>query len=120
MEKIKLTPEELKRNLCQFTGTDGYHKFSPLSRLVITDGVKYLADKCGAFWLLDIIASVKSTEEFQVCKLVKNKTGNGAKFVIEDGNSNIVYTQKIPFTDFPLDEIEIWNTNGVILLPSEN
>ncbi len=41
--------------LAQFTGTEQYYKH--LGGLVYTDGVKYLAEKAGSYWLLDIIAS---------------------------------------------------------------
>jgi hypothetical protein len=33
---------------------------------------------------------------------------------------NAVYRKRIEYTDFPLAEIELYFTNGVILLPSEN
>jgi hypothetical protein len=32
---------------------------------------------------------------------------------------NLVYTQEIPFTDFPLDEVKPYFANNVIHLPSE-
>ena len=32
---------------------------------------------------------------------------------------NPVYTQEIPFTDFPLDEVKLYFANNVIHLPSE-
>ena len=35
------------------------------------------------------------------------------------GNGNPVYTQEIPFTDFPLDEVKLYFANNVIHLPSE-
>ena len=35
------------------------------------------------------------------------------------GNDNIVFTKKIEYTDFPLDEIPLYFANNVILLPSE-
>jgi hypothetical protein len=34
-------------------------------------------------------------------------------------NDNIVSTQHIAFTDFPVDEIKFYFTDNVILLPSE-
>jgi hypothetical protein len=37
-----------------------------------------------------------------------------------DGDGNIVRTQQIAFTDFPLDEATLWFANGVIYLPSEH
>ena len=42
-----------------------------------------------------------------------------ASLVCDDGNDNIVYTQHVAFTDFPLDEIKLYFTDNVILLPSE-
>jgi hypothetical protein len=40
--------------------------------------------------------------------------------VCDDGNDNIVYTQRIEFADFPAEEITLWFANGVIYLPSEH
>jgi hypothetical protein len=37
----------------------------------------------------------------------------------DDGNDNIVFTKKIEYTDFPLDEITLYFANNVIHLPSE-
>lgn len=41
--------------LLQFTGTSNYYCIS--RRCWITDGVKYLADAAGAYWLTDAVAS---------------------------------------------------------------
>jgi hypothetical protein len=38
----------------------------------------------------------------------------------DDGNSNIVFTKKIEYTDFPLDEITLYFANNVIHLPTEH
>ena len=51
-----LTPAELHQHLAHFSGTKHYHRTH--SGLLVTDGVKYLADQAGAYWLLDIIWSV--------------------------------------------------------------
>ena len=49
---------ELEIELGHFTGTMEWHKWSILyPRFVLTDGAKYLADKAGAYWLMDIIGS---------------------------------------------------------------
>lgn len=122
----KPTKQEIENNLAQFFGTDEYHKYN--GNLILTDGVKYMAQACGAFWFLDIIWSVLMTkpaikkEEMLVCKL--QKTGEEtAVATIENGNKVVLYTQNIKHTDFPLDEITVWaNVDGnyrVILLPSE-
>jgi hypothetical protein len=42
-----------------------------------------------------------------------------ATLTCDDGNGTIIYTQHIPFTDFPLKEITFYFTDNVILLPSE-
>jgi len=116
----------LKSELDQFCGTEAYHKFSlsPISKLVMTDGVKYLCDKARCFWLMDIIASYQNKcnkdemlREFQVWTLTVN---NGKGVVKCERDTNDVFlTQNIPHTDFPLDEIKLYCINGVILLPSE-
>lgn len=115
---------ELEAALAQFTGTEQYHKFSYCSKLVITDGVKYLATKANCFWLLDIIASYQPKcnkdemlKEFQVWTLkVNNTTG---KVICERDTNDIAITQDIEHTDFPLPSIKLYCINGVILLPSE-
>lgn len=110
----------LQQELVQFTGTERYYKFSPLSKLVLTDGVKYLADKAGAYWLLDIIVSYQHqlrNEGFQDWVLTV-KDGKGI-VTCTDGNSKQLVKQQIDFTDFPLDGISLYCMDGVILLPSE-
>ena len=116
---------ELKKNLAYFTGTEAYHKFSILSNLVITDGVKYLADKAGAYWLLDIIASYQKQcmkdemlRDFQIWTLTA-KDNEGEVTCKKDSGYPPFIKQKIPYTDFPLDEIKLYCINNVILLTSE-
>lgn len=104
----------------QYTGSENWYKYS--FGLLITDGARAFADKLGAFWFLDIIGSYQSglrNQPFQVWKIQKNKTGNGAKVTCEDGNNNVLKSQRIPFTDFPYDEGTLWLSDNVILLPSE-
>ena len=120
------TKEEIQANLAQATGTQQYHKFSILfPRLVLTDGVKQLCNDAQCFWLMDIIGSYqhKLNEPFQVWTLtVKDRA---AKVSATDGNDKVLAKQKIPFTDFPLDSIQLYVEEGgegyqVILLPSEH
>jgi hypothetical protein len=91
---------------------------------VFTDGVKYLADQAGAYWLLDEIALVRSGdkrvtgESFQVWQLTINGDKT-ATLTCEDGNKNVLYVKRIEFTDFPPAGITLWYTNNTILLPSE-
>nr|WP_283808573.1 DUF6876 family protein [Bradyrhizobium japonicum] len=38
----------------------------------------------------------------------------------DDGNGNIVHSERLDRTDFPLDEVDLWVEGNVILLPSEH
>lgn len=123
-EEAAAKEDKLRGELAQFIGSEEHHRFSYLSRLVITDGVKYLSEKCKSFWLLDVIASYQGrkleakTEGFQVWKIKKIRESL-AVVTCDDGNGNIAVRQEIEYTDFPLSEYKLYCTDGVILLPSE-
>jgi len=113
-----------KANLQNFTGSENWYRHGLNRRVVFTDGAKYVADQGGAYWLLDAIAIAQlyektvSGEEFQVWTLKVNEDCT-ASLICDDGNDNIVYTQHIEFTDFPIPEIKLFFTDNTILLPSE-
>ena len=126
--------EEILAGLAGFYGTEQYHRFSILFKNhVITDGVKWLCDECQSFWLLDIIASYHSKcmkdpkgmlQDAQFWTLTLNKTGRGAKVICERDTGDVVITQNIEYTDFPLPEIKLYCNRAdenlwVILLVSE-
>lgn len=115
-------------DLHQFTGTSQYYLY--LAGLKLTDGVKFMADEGGAYWLLDIIASYQTkqkirSEPFQVweLKLLPKDEATGRQPAVvtmkTDTNRPLLVEQQIPYTDFPLDSITLWLVDGVILLPSE-
>jgi hypothetical protein len=111
-------------DLSQFTGNENVYRVSPITRGVITDGVKYLADTAEAYWLVQDILIYQlepkiRKEPFQVWKLTKNKSGDGAKLTCEDGDYNKVFSTAIRYTDFPLPEITLWFENNTLMLPSE-
>ena len=115
----KPTPAEINANLANFYGSETFTRYT---NSILTDGAKYVAEACGAFWLLDIICSVQliakvKREEFQVFSLVVK--GQSATVTVTDGNDHVIYTQEIPYTDFPLPKIDLWRVNGTIMLPSE-
>lgn len=104
-------------NLSQFYGTENLYRFSLISKSVITDGCKYLADHAKAYWLFDAIDSHLITKKlhkeshFFVVKFTKNNNSSG-ELLLDDGNGLIFAIQKIPFTDFPLEAIQlysVWN-----------
>ena len=116
-------------DLDQFTGTEHYYRY--LLGLKLTDGVKFLADAAGAYWLLDIITSYQATdkirrEHFQVweLKLLPKAEGNphaqpAVVTMKTDSDKPLMVRQEICYTDFPLESITLWLIDGVILLPSE-
>lgn len=115
-----LTADDLR----QFTGTEHWFRH-PINRKVLyTEGVQFLAERAGAYWLLDEIAIIQpynkriAAEAFQLWKLTVNPDST-ALLVCEDGNLNVIYRKEITFTDFPLPEIKLYFTDNVILLPSE-
>lgn len=134
MEKIRSNTKEshkLENNLGHFTGTMEWHKWSILfPNFLLTDGAQYLAEQAGAFWLMDIIGShqryllkLDRQEYFQVWKMTVNHENGYARVWAEDGNYNVIASQEIPYTDFPLSEITLyagWDGQYlVIMLPSE-
>jgi len=120
-----MTQKTLKlEDLSQFTGTEYWYRHALVDQVVFTDGVKYMAETGGAYWLIDEIAlpqkfvrAIKA-ERFQVWKL-EVRADHSAELTCGDGNGNVVFTKVIEFTDFPLTAIELWFTDNTILLPSE-
>ncbi|MCA1419475.1 DUF6876 family protein [Bradyrhizobium sp. BRP23] len=110
-------------DLAQFTGSEHVYRHGLLRSITYTEGVQYLAEKAAAYWLIDAVASYQHEapvkgEEFQVWRL--KVEGSRAVLTCEDGNERKLVEQQIEFTDFPLDHIDLWVENGVILLPSEH
>jgi len=112
-------------DLAQFTGTSTYYQH--LLGVQYTDGVHYLAERAGAYWLIDAIASWQidprvhrdpMLQRIQFWKLVVNDD-RSALLVCERDEGDIAVSQEIPFTDFPLKQVRLYFQNGVVLLPSE-
>ena len=121
------TKEEILFELPNFYGTASYHRWSPLFRnVVLTDGALYIAEACGAYWLMDAIASHRASyqqESFVVATLGHFAETTKWSLALDDGNGNPLATQIIEYSDFPLDEIKLYIVKQenlwVILLPSE-
>ena len=110
-----------KNELRQFTGTEQWYRH--ISGYLYTDGVLYVAQEGGAFWLVDKILFMTrakhNLQEFGVWKLEVNED-KSAVLVCEDGNYRELYQEKIEWADFPLNKIDLWFENGVLILPSEH
>ena len=119
--------QALETNLAHFTGSETFTKY--IFGTVLTEGVVYLAREAQCFWLIDIISSYqherkfKSHASFQVWELKLDAVGDGempsATVTASDGDGNLLATQHVSATDFPLNKITLWFSNGTILLPSE-
>jgi len=110
-----------------FTGTENYYR--SFLNLKFTDGVKYMAEKAGAYWLIDAIASHQFNvniqknqrlQDFQVWTLDVSPGKTAVLSCREDSGYPAVINQKIPYTDFPMAKIQLWVENGVLILPSEH
>jgi len=118
---IDTTVDDL--NLDQFTGTEHYYKH--FTGLLFTDGIKYLADETKCHWFIDIVASYQHKLKdihFQIWKFKKNKVNSLVGAVVtmrEDTDKPVKISQDIFCTDFPLDEIEVYCIDNVMLLKSE-
>jgi hypothetical protein len=118
-------------DLSQFSGTESYHKISLGSDLVATDGIVYLAQEVGAFWLFDIVASVqhrpkvRGGRDFLVWRIVvkdQSAVVSGYTDCEPDGSYSFkkcVYSQRITYTDFPEGEFEFYQEGNVLLLKGE-
>lgn len=110
-------------DLSQFTGTERYYRIS--RRFLITEGCKYLADEAGCYWMMDAIASHLmeiGTQDWFVLIRVEVKESRAVMFY-EDGNGHEHARQRIPYTDFPLEQINLYacwdGEHWVVMLPSE-
>ena len=101
----------------QFTGTSTWWRHPLNLNVTYTDGAKYVAEKAGAYWLLDLMALNPYKSNFQCWKLsVKDNVGI---INIEDGDENPIADKTIEYTDFPSPGITLWLIDNVILVPSE-
>jgi hypothetical protein len=108
-----------KEGLSGFTGTSTYYPHWT-GRLVYTDGVQYLAEEGKAYWLLDAIASYQADPRIKNNPMLSNiqfwklevRDNKGVLTCIEDLGRKPVIVQNIEYTDFPLDEIEVWVERG--------
>jgi len=116
--------EQITQTLRQFTGTSNYTRYH--SKLLLTDGIVYLAKHAQCFRLFDPFASylisIDGDQEWFTC-LKLTRQANSAIAKIDDGNGKLFGRQEIEWTDFPLDLIIIYSNwseeHWVVMLPRE-
>ena len=111
-------------DLQQFTGSETWYRHALVRDVLYTDGAQFLAERAGAYWLLDEIALAQraspkvAAEAFQVWTLTVADDAS-AMLTCGDGNGETVLAKPIAFTDFPLNKVTLYFCNQTILLPSE-
>jgi len=109
--------------LDQFIGTQRYYRMS--SRVVLTDGTHYLAERVGCYWLMDVIASYLIEARIQDWFVLATLDVQQSEGLVrlEDGNGHCHVSQAIPHTDFPFAQVHIYavwdGEDWVLMLPSE-
>lgn len=106
-----------------FVGTDKVYNY--IGNIIITDGVKEVAEREECFWFLDVICSYQKYKEFQntFCQKWKLERIEDTKFQVtgyDYETESILVIQDIEFSDFFFSEFTIYKMNTVLLLPSEN
>jgi hypothetical protein len=123
MEGRMRTPSEIRELLEHCFGGGQCHRFSPFAGYpVATDGVSALAEAAGCYWLLDAIGSYqgrrgKLDPRFQ--KWILEVDLESKEAVLTGTDEGRTIRQRIEYTDFPLEKIELWLIYGVVMLPSE-
>jgi hypothetical protein len=130
-----MTSKLTESDLAQFSGSETFFAH-PFGGLVYTEGVKYLADRAGAYWLIDAIASYQRDRRIIGDRMLRDlqfweltvKDGAGVLACVADSDLPPAITQAIGFTDFPLAGVRVWVERGsvdgvtecmVAMLPSE-
>jgi hypothetical protein len=111
-------------DLCRFTAIENLHSHSLLPKIRYTDGAKFLADRTGAYWLLDAIALGQRFDKiaavpFQQWRLMVDIETKTAVLACENENRLAIMRRAIPYTDFPLAEVTLYFVRNTISLPSE-
>ena len=131
--KKEKTYEELKDIMNSSIGTSRYYRVNPFIRnFLITDGVKYFAEKVEAYWLCDVAASyiprlMKIDDYFFIVSLSveKNKDIEGIFKIFHeiDYELRVLVDQKIPYVDLPTGKYEFYfireEENFILLCKSE-
>ncbi len=112
-----------KSDLNNFYGTEKWYRHPLFRKFTYTDGVQYVAEHGGAVWLVTDIFAYQGEEKikdqpFQVWILKVSEDQTGV-LIAEDGNKKKIFRHELHFTDFPLDEITLWFTDNVLMLPTE-
>jgi len=132
MTTTTLTHDQLRH----FTGDLIRYQHPTQPCVIYTPGVRYVAEQADAYWLIDAIASyfvgdpmklaIQSDPRLASLQFWRiDVTGHSAKLTATaDQDVEPFVTQHIEFTDFPLEQLDIWagfdGSYWTLYLPSEH
>lgn len=122
MKAIKDEFKSLPHELENFTGSEVFFSHTLFTKFKYTEGIQYLAQRAGAYWLIDLICGTLSKDIFtDEGFIVANLKVIDSKAVLTfgDGDGRLLYVETIDCTDFPLSHVKIYIVNNTILLPKE-
>ena len=121
-----MTREEIENRLAQCTCSEQVYRHWS-RQFKYSDGVKTMADLCGAHWLLDIVGSYQPKcqkdamlREMQVWVLKVDLEKHTAVVECYRDRDDLAFSQVIEYTDFKLPEMKLWMEGDVLILPSEH
>jgi len=113
----------MSSDLTGFIGSEGLHFMPMFKQINYTDGVHFLVHHGCAWMVTDmlpvLISHAMVRREPFVCITFKKNADKTAKITYDDGNANILFIQKYPFTDCPVNEIKFFCTGKVLMLARE-
>lgn len=130
-------PKLTVADLALFTGDHERFRHSFVRRVIYTPGVQFLAQRAGAYWLIDAIALHLVSKAFENAAKANEMIGRLHFWTLKvnpdhsaelcakaDKHYKPFFVQAIEYTDFPLPRIDIWaGFDGgywTLYLPSEH
>ena len=116
-----------KAELEHFTGTTEWYKHPLFKDLVYTDGVRYLAIVAQAYWLIEAIFSYQKEpiinrdemlSRLQIWTLEVKENRQAILSCWRD-TDDLVVSQEIEYTEFPIKDMKFYLCDTVLMLPSE-
>ena len=127
---------KLKFELAHFTGDLERYCHPFISDVIYTAGVRHVAERAAAYWLIDAIAIAIKSRPMRAAERADSRLADmqfwtlatqGDKATLTclaDAGEEPAYTQAVRFTDFPLPMIDIWaawdGRHWTLYLPSEH
>jgi len=136
MPRENVDAATLLNELQYFTGDLERWRHSLYRKLLYTPGVKHLAERAGAYWLIDAIASWLPSPQFRAAAQRDSRIGDihfwnlavaddrsAVLAAVADSGEEPFIRQEIEYTDFPLKEIDLYcvfdGEDWTLMLPSE-